>query len=453
MLRKALILRLAALLLVGFLVLQLIRPPLTHPPAVADLQAPPPVKQILKASCYTCHSNETQLPWFDQVVPAYWLVVHDVNEARTHMNFSNFGNLPAAQQKAFLFEAVNQAQFGAMPPRRYTLVHPWAILTPDEIAVLKNYLHPDGDNPPPDPAQITAADLEYKKWILAAASQAGPVKPAPNGLAFVPDYKNWQPVSTTDRFDNHTMRVVFGNDVAARAIAENHVHPWPDGAAFAKIAWRQQPDGKGNLQTGQFFQVEFMVKDASKYAKTEGWGFSRWRGTDLTPYGKDSSFTVECASCHAMMHDNDFVFTMPIAGHADGDHFNRAAALPDMLPYQPLQWKAITSSISRANGTMSTLYGNDTAVTHARTGPRDPYPGGAVLCLVTWRQQEDKHWFGARIPGEVQSVEFVTASASTTGSITYAYQIFQGSPLQRLTTQQTEPRISAIISLRAAVMP
>ena len=62
------------------------------------------------------------------------------------------------------------------------------------------------------------------------------MQPAPNGLNFFPDYRDWKPVSTTDRFDNNTMRVILGNDVANRAIAANNIHPWPDGAAFAKIA-------------------------------------------------------------------------------------------------------------------------------------------------------------------------------------------------------------------------
>ena len=85
--------------------LQFVRPELTNPPVTAELQAPPEVMQVLKHSCYSCHSNETKLPWFDEVVPAYWVVTSDVKEARKHLNFSEIGKLPAAQQKATLFEA------------------------------------------------------------------------------------------------------------------------------------------------------------------------------------------------------------------------------------------------------------------------------------------------------------------------------------------------------------
>jgi hypothetical protein len=77
-----------------------VRPELPNPPATAELTAPPEVKQILETSCYDCHSNQTRVPWFDRIVPAYWLVVDDVQRGRTRLNFSEIGRLPAAQQRA-----------------------------------------------------------------------------------------------------------------------------------------------------------------------------------------------------------------------------------------------------------------------------------------------------------------------------------------------------------------
>ena len=309
-----------------FVGLQFIRPQLTNPPVTDELQAPEEVKQVLKHSCYNCHSNETKLPWFDQVVPAYWMVASDVKEARQHLNFSEIGKLPAAQQKGLLFEAVNQIQLGAMPLPKYLAVHPDAKVTPEELAVLRNYL----TTPPPvDPAKsaeaaakavadASAADAQYDKWVQSSGP-AMDVQPEFNGLAFQPDYKNWKAISSTDRFDNHTMRVILGNDVAVKAIAENHINPWPDGTTFAKVTWAQTlPDEKGVVKAGAFVQTELMVKDAKKYAATEGWGFGRWRGDDLKPYGKDAAFQNECTGCHAPVAKNDFVYTMPLQGQIAG---------------------------------------------------------------------------------------------------------------------------------------
>jgi Haem-binding domain/Cytochrome P460 len=311
---------LVVILGVGFVCLQFIRPELTNPPVTAELQAPEEVKQILRNSCYSCHSNETKLPWFDKIVPAYWLVTADVKEAREHLNFSEIGKLPAAQQKGFLFEAVNMIQMGAMPLPSYLKVHPSAAVTPEQLAVLRSYLASL-----PDPAKTaegaakavtdaSAADAEYGKWVQASKT-AMEVKPEFNGVAFMPDYKNWKAISSTDRTDNHTMREILGNEVAVRAIAENHINPWPDGAAFAKVAWLQAaPDDKGVVKTGGFVQVELMIKDSKRYASSEGWGWGRWRGTDLKPYGKDAAFQNECMSCHEPVAKNDHVYTMPIGG-------------------------------------------------------------------------------------------------------------------------------------------
>ena len=307
------VLWIAVLAVLVFLGLQFIRPTLTNPPVTAELQAPPEVRAVLRQSCYSCHSNETKLPWFDQVVPAYWIVTKDVKEARAHLNFSEIGKLPAAQQKAALYEAVNMIQLGAMPLPSYLRVHPGAAVSAENLKVLRDYLDPPAPAGAAAAVDTSAADTQYKGWI-AASNQTLTVEASPNGIEFLPDYKNWKTISSTDRYDNHTMREILGNDVAVKAIAENHINPWPDGTTFAKVAWAQQPDGKGISQTGAFIQVEFMIRDSKKYASTKGWGWARWRGTDLKPYGKDADFTKECVGCHEPVRQNDYVYTMPLGG-------------------------------------------------------------------------------------------------------------------------------------------
>jgi heme-binding protein len=130
---KKAIASIVVVVLVAFIGIQLIRPQLTNPPVTADLKAPEQVKQILQNSCYSCHSNETSLPWYDQLAPAYWLVTTDVKQGREHLNFSYFDKLPAAQQKGVLFESINQIQLGAMPPERYKAVHPGSAVTAAQL--------------------------------------------------------------------------------------------------------------------------------------------------------------------------------------------------------------------------------------------------------------------------------------------------------------------------------
>jgi hypothetical protein len=310
--RKALTF-LAGILGLVFVGIQFVRPRLTNPPVTADLDAAAEVKQILKASCYDCHSNETKLLWFDRIVPAYWIASRDVKLGRARLNFSEIGKLPVAQQKAVLFESVSQIELGAMPLPAYRRLHPESAIKQEQLGILKSYLAPAAPLQPSTQAEIGAADAQYDTWIQTSGTNPA-VSPAPNGIAFLPDYKNWKAISSTERFDNHTMRQILGNEIAVQAIAENHINPWPDGAAFAKVAWWQQVDERGSVRPGAFFQVEFMIRDAQKYSETLGWGWARWRGAELTPYGKDASFTNECVGCHRPLAGTNYVFTMPIRG-------------------------------------------------------------------------------------------------------------------------------------------
>jgi hypothetical protein len=199
-----------------------------------------------------------------------------------------------------------------MPLTEYTLAHPEAKVSAQDVAVLKQYVASLAKNPPADTAKRNAAARQYRHWQPDAAQPAA-VPVAPNGIAYLPDYKNWQAISTTERFDNGTMRVIFGNAVAVRAIRDKHISPWPNGTAFAKVAWDQLADAEGNVRPGAFKQVEYMLKDDQKYAATKGWGWARFKTPQLLPYGKDALFTTECIRCHQPMKNNDFVFTQPLS--------------------------------------------------------------------------------------------------------------------------------------------
>ncbi|MGC4053980.1 MAG: heme-binding domain-containing protein [Paludibaculum sp.] len=296
---------------VVFAGLQFIRPELKNPPVTGELQAPPEVKQILKKACYDCHSNETKLAWFDQVVPAYWLVAKDVKTARQHLNFSELGSKPAGKQRAMLYEAVNQIQLGAMPLPPYRRMHPESAISQEELAVLRNYLESSTPQPETPAVEVSASQKELETWIAGGETRTKPPA-APNGIEFPEDYRNWKPISSTDRFDNQSMRMILGNETAVKAIEENQINPWPDGSVLAKVAWAQSKDGLDVVTTGAFQHVEIMIRDSRKYAATKGWGWARWRGTGLKPYGEAASFSDECIGCHEPVRANDYVYTAPI---------------------------------------------------------------------------------------------------------------------------------------------
>lgn len=148
---------------------------------------------------------------------------------------------------------------------------------------------------------------------VAAWSATG-VAPAPNGITIPEGYQDWRLIAVSHRTDNKSLRAILGNDVAVKAARDGKTNPWPDGAVLAKIMWKDAQHERWAPATvpGEYAQVEFMIKDAKKYAPTGGWGFARWRGASFTPYGKDASFVQECFGCHTPMRDNDYVFTKPV---------------------------------------------------------------------------------------------------------------------------------------------
>jgi hypothetical protein len=284
-----------------------------NPPVTAEIQAPPAVRDILKHSCYNCHSNETDLEWFDKIAPVSWVVANDVSRARKHLNFSEIAKLPASDQRLLLFDAVNQIQLGAMPLESYRRVHRGSAVTPEQLDILRRYVALQA---PPDPstskdAHATAGGGE--SWAKSDAS-GREVKDTVGGVSFNADYKSWKQIGITERQDNNTIRVVLGNDVAVKAIADKQINPWPDGAIIAKATWHEQGDGTGLARVSDFVQVEMMKRDSDKYRSTAGWGWGRWLGPNLTPDGKTADLQNACIDCHTPMRHNDYVFTMPMMG-------------------------------------------------------------------------------------------------------------------------------------------
>ena len=60
------------------------------------------------------------------------LLQHDVKTARSHMNLSQWPMYDNAEKRRILSEMGEMVRSGAMPPRRYTLLHPEAHLTQEE---------------------------------------------------------------------------------------------------------------------------------------------------------------------------------------------------------------------------------------------------------------------------------------------------------------------------------
>ena len=135
--------------------------------------------------------------------------------------------------------------------------------------------------------------------------------------------------------------------------------------------------------------------------------------------------------------------------------FNREAEVSGELPYNPLEWEVIASTVNHKDHTLATVLGNNPAIAHARKNDTHAYPAGSVLSVITWSQEEDPRWFGGNIPGDVRSIEFVEVQ-SAQGYATYLYSLYSGSPLKKAVSRDEKSptgRAAFILGQRAAVVP
>ena len=135
---------------------------------------------------------------------------------------------------------------------------------------------------------------------------------------------------------------------------------------------------------------------------------------------------------------------------------NRNAEVSGELPYNPLQWEVIASTLNHNDHTLATLLGNEQAIAYARRNAAHAYPSGSVLSVITWSQEEDPRWFGGNIPGNLRTVEFLEVQPGQDGGGTYLYCLYGGSPLRRLVSKEEKSptgRAAYMVGQRAAVMP
>ncbi|MBS1976078.1 MAG: heme-binding domain-containing protein [Bacteroidetes bacterium] len=100
---------------------------------------PDQVMSTLKYSCYDCHSNNTKYPWYFNIQPVgMWMQSH-VNDAKRHLNFSEFGSYEEKKAKHKFEEIEDAASNGWMPLGSYLLIHSDARLTPEQSKAIAEW--------------------------------------------------------------------------------------------------------------------------------------------------------------------------------------------------------------------------------------------------------------------------------------------------------------------------
>ena len=89
---------------------------------------PAPVADVLKTSCYDCHSNNTAYPWYNNLQPLAWWLKNHVDDGKEEVNFNEFASYEPKKARRKFNEVAEQVEKGEMPLESYTLIHKNAIL-------------------------------------------------------------------------------------------------------------------------------------------------------------------------------------------------------------------------------------------------------------------------------------------------------------------------------------
>jgi hypothetical protein len=128
-----------------------------------------------------------------------------------------------------------------------------------------------------------------------------------------PGYRDWKLISVAHEEGTlHSIGAVLGNDVAIKAYREGAL-PYPDGAIIAALHYSHVPSEENNkvfgrsqsFVAGPATNIQFMVKDSTKYAATGGWGFATFIDGKPAPEASMKS----CFPCHNEIKARDLVFT------------------------------------------------------------------------------------------------------------------------------------------------
>jgi hypothetical protein len=97
------------------------------------------VMDILKESCYDCHSNNTRYPWYASIQPVAWWLGDHIKDGKRQLNYSEFGTYSLRKKYKKLEETIKMVEEDEMPLKSYTLIHTSSKLNATEKDLLINW--------------------------------------------------------------------------------------------------------------------------------------------------------------------------------------------------------------------------------------------------------------------------------------------------------------------------
>jgi len=90
----------------------------------------------MKTSCYDCHSNTTQYPWYASIAPFSWVIDQHIRNGKDELNLSEYGSFDNKKKISVLTKICEMISDSTMPPSNYLMLHSDAALDTDDITAI-----------------------------------------------------------------------------------------------------------------------------------------------------------------------------------------------------------------------------------------------------------------------------------------------------------------------------
>ncbi len=136
----------ALILLVGFVGIQFVPTDLNQSDTVPKTDfllvnnTQENISALLQESCYDCHSNNTEYPWYNKVQPVACFLEDHINEGKEELNFNEWDAYSNRRKNSKLKSIISQVKDDEMPLASYTLIHKDAKLSNSEKTLIIDYM-------------------------------------------------------------------------------------------------------------------------------------------------------------------------------------------------------------------------------------------------------------------------------------------------------------------------
>ena len=123
-----------------------------------------------------------------------------------------------------------------------------------------------------------------------------------------------------------------------------------------------------------------------------------------------------------MKISNNFVLIVGMMAWSGSAAAGGVAPAPNGIEFPKgyQDWRVLSMSHRVDNNTVRVIYGNDKAIAAARAGKTNPWPDGAIIGKVVWKEAPEAAWPTAIAPDKFVHAEFMFKDAKKYAS-TYGW--------------------------------